>query len=353
MKRLIFIFSFAILGICANAQHLNFDAVEYYFSLTDSLRNDQPISESAWKKLLSFKGVQLYIKNNNLDEQTLKRYKRNFELAYMPRYDSIRTAQLKQKEKYFFIWVFNNYKTQEAELKSYYQNIKQHQKDYLDSLYANCYAMLPKKMHTKANNTTIYFIPLMNDAIAEGNDVVFTLYGAYHFDRLKYGALGGHELHHVLRKNKTNCNPNDTQLYQALTLLLNEGSADLIDKKYTASKDCPEDLVYFEFMMKYGFSTLATLDTAIMAHIDKKTEIQEKDIPNIVPMSGHIPGCYMATIIARNGFKNSIIENIDDPIKFVLLYHKVSKLDKEKCYQISDKTITYISKIKQRRAAKK
>ena len=36
-------------------------------------------------------------------------------------------------------------------------------------------------MWKQAKETTIYFIPLMNDAVAEEKDVVFTLYCAFLF----------------------------------------------------------------------------------------------------------------------------------------------------------------------------
>lgn len=337
------LFSFTTFG-----QKLNFDALEKYFSITDSLRQNIPLSQQSWKNLLSNKGIQLYIKNNALDESTLEIYRKNLEYVYMPKYDSLLNQRLKNREKYFILWVFNNYKLQELELKNYYKKIQTDNAEYVDSLYLNCNQMLPRKMWTKARNTTIYFIPLMNDAIAEGADLVFTLYGAYHFDKLKYGALGGHEIHHIIRKNKTTTSIKDKYLYEALTLILNEGSADLIDKKYTALRECPEDLAYYEYMMENGKSMLSTLDTSIIAHIDNSKQISKTDLQNIVPMSGHIPGCYMATIIDRNGLKNELIKNIDDPIKFVILYNKAASLDKDKPYKFSTKTIDYIKKIKRK-----
>lgn len=349
MKKTLHITFYLFLSISSFGQKLNFEAIDRYFSITDSLRQNIPLSDKSWNELLSYKGVELYIKNNALDPQTLKAYKRDLEIAYLPKKDSVLNERLKQIEKYFFVWVFNNYKTQEKELKNYYQKIKANPQMYLDSLYANGYSMLPKKMQKKADNTTIYFIPIMNDAVAEEHDVIFTLYGAYHYDRLKYGALGGHELHHVLRKNKSLDNSEkDKYLYEALTLLLNEGSADLIDKKYTALKECPQDLAYFDYLMEVSPNALAALDTTIMAHIDDVTKISEQDLPNIVPMSGHIPGCYMATIIDRNRFRKELIANIDDPIKFVLLYNKAAKIDKEKPFVFSDKTISYLKKLKQK-----
>lgn len=348
MKQKLILSFLLLISYCSFGQKLNFDALEKYFSITDSLRQNIPLSKKTWDNFLSDKGVQLYINNNVLDEATLELYRKNLEYVYMPKYDSLLNARLKNRDKYFVLWVFKNYKDQELELKNYYKKIEANKNDYLDSIYQNCYEFLPRKMWKKAKETTIYFIPLMNDAVAEEKDVVFTLYCVFHYDKLKYGALGGHELHHVIRKNKYTKNEKDKYLYEALNLLLNEGSADLMDKKYTALKECPEDLAFYEYLMENAKSTLPALDTAILKHIDNSKLISKADLQNIVPMSGHIPGCFMATIIERNGYKKELIKNIDDPIKFILLYNKAAKIDTEKPYTFSDKTLEYIKSIKQK-----
>lgn len=350
MKKLLYLLFISCTYFSASAQQLNFEAVDHYFKLTDNLRKDIPLSDESWNELLAYSGVQIYINNNGLDEQVLKSYRRNFEIAYMPRYDSILQARLKQPENYFVLWVFNNYKTQEQELKNYYQEIKANPNSYLDSIYAKAYTILPKKMQTKAEGTSIYFIPLMNDAVAEENSIVLTLYGAYHYDKLKFAALGGHEIHHVLRKTKQTESEEDRYVYEALTLLLNEGSADLLDKRFTASQECPDDLKYYEYLMEYGPITLSALDSAIIDHSTKTKQISKKDLQSIAPMSGHIPGCYMATIIERNGLAKAMISAIDDPVKFTLLYNKAAKIDRESPYYFSDQSISYIKKIKQKKA---
>ena len=347
MKNKWYILAFLLCHLTSKAQEINFDALTTYFSITDSLRQNIPLSKNTWRTFLAHKGVQLYISNNALDEKTMEVYRKNLEYVYMPKYDSLLNARLQKREQNFILWVFNNYKNQELELKNYYKHIEANKSAYLDSIYKNCYAFLPRKMWKKANETTLYFIPLMNDAVAEEKDIVFTLYCAYHYDKLKYGALGGHEIHHVLRKTKHTRSEKDQYLYEALTQVLNEGSADLMDKKYTASTECPEDLAYYEYLMESAKSSLTLLETAISEHIQNVKQIDKTDLPQIVPMSGHIPGCFMAAVIERNGFKKELMKNIDDPIAFVLLYNKSARIDAEKPFVFSDQTIEYIQKIEQ------
>lgn len=346
MRKVFLIVFIGLVSLTTRGQKLNFDAVEYYFKITDSLRQNHPLSQQTWKKFLGHPGLSLYLKNQNFDSLYLEAYRKNLEYVYMPKHDSILNLRLKNNQKYFLAYLINNYKVKEQALKSYYQKIRENPSIYLDSVYTNCYTMLPEKMRKKAVQTTFYFIPFQNDAVAEDNDVVFTLYCAYHFDKLKFGALGGHELHHLLRKNKTIKSQKDKYLYEALTLLLHEGSADLIDKSYTTHPDCPVDLKYFEFFMDNCSNYLAQLDSAIQQHAANRAMITSKNIPALVTMSGHIPGCYMAYLIEKHGFKNELIRNVNDPITFILLYNKAAKSDKEKPYCFSEITIRYLTKIR-------
>lgn len=202
MKRNLIVLFFLMFSGPIFSQNLNFEAIERYFSVTYSLRQNIPLSQKTWNELLAYPGIKRYLDNQNFDPSVLEAYRKNMEYVYMPKYDSILQIRVKNREKYFTAYIINNYKNAEQDFKNYLKQIKDHPEAYLDSLYRNCHTMLPQKMQQKAQNTTIYFTPLWNDAVAEGDDIVLTLYCAYYFDKLKYGALAGHEIHHVLRKNK-------------------------------------------------------------------------------------------------------------------------------------------------------
>ena len=347
-KKTITILFFVAFFVPAFALKINVEPVEKYFAITDSLRHNISISVKTWNNFLKQDGIQLYLKNQGFDSLYLDEYRKAMEIVYMPENDSILKVRLKNYEEHFLIWTINNYKTEEADFKKYIANIKRNENDFLTVNYKMCYAYLPKKMQKKATNTTFYFIPIFNDAVAEGDDVIFTLYCAYHFDKLKNGVLGGHEIHHVLRKNKILLTTKDSVVYEALTLVLNEGSADLIDKKYTADKECPIDMAYYSYFIDEGKNYIANLDSAIINHSLSKKTMTKKVLQSVVPMSGHIPGCFMATVIERNGLKSEMIKRIDDPIQFLLLYNKAAKMDKQKPSIFSDITINYIKTIKQK-----
>ena len=99
MKQIHLIIFLLFFSLSVNGQQLNFEALDKYFSITDSLKQNIPLSQESWKNLLSSAGIQLYIKNNSLDESTLEIYRKNLEYAYMPKYDSLLKARLMNREK--------------------------------------------------------------------------------------------------------------------------------------------------------------------------------------------------------------------------------------------------------------
>ncbi|MFZ1498049.1 MAG: DUF5700 domain-containing putative Zn-dependent protease [Saprospiraceae bacterium] len=347
-KRRITILIFFYFSVPIFGQKINIEPVEKYFAMTDLLRQNISISTKTWNDFIRYDGIQLYLQNQGFDSSYLEDYRKTMEIVYMPKNDSILKVRLQNNEKYFLVWEINNYKIEEENFKQYIANLKLNSNEFLNTNYKMCYEYLPKRMQKKAAKTTLYFIPLYNDAVAEGNDIIFTLYCAYHFDKLKNGVLGGHEIHHILRKNKKLLTTKDSIIYEALTLVLNEGSADLIDKKYTADKQCPIDMAFYSYLIDEGKNYIANLDSAIIDHISIKKAMTKKDFQSIVPMSGHIPGCFMATVIERNGLKDEMIKHIDDPIQFFLLYNKAAKIDIQKPYIYSDITINYLKTIKQK-----
>ena len=339
---IVFGFSHFLIG-----QNIDVSAVERYFKMTDSLKNDNPLSKSTWESFLNMNGLKLYAANQGFDKAYLELYRASMEIVYMPKNDSTLKIQLKKPEKYFLVHIINQYKVHEQAFKSYIKNIEQDKEGYIRTMYKNCYDVLPKRMHKMAENSTLYFIPIFSDAVAEDKDVVVTLFCAYFMDKIKNGAVLGHEIHHVLRKNKTMTAGVDSALYVILTQILNEGSADLIDKKLTEKPECPDELKYSEYILAYSEGMVGKLDTAILNHINKSAAITKKEISDIAPMSGHVPGYYMALVIDRNGFRKNLIKAIDDPIQFILLYNKAAKMDAEKPHVISEISINYLKKIKQ------
>jgi hypothetical protein len=329
------------------AQTINTFAATRYFELTDSLRLGRAISDDLWESFLRLEGNSQYIQNQAYSEKYLNRFRKDLEVVYMPQHDSLLQERLKDPRQHYNTYLIHFYKAHEPELREYLQQILDDRESYLASLYAETYSMLPKRMHRTKPEATLYFNALGNDAVANQGNVVLTLWGSYVYDREKYGILGGHELHHLVRKQKQYVvAEKDESLLLMLQLLLNEGPPDLIDKRYTMAESVPEDMRYGSYLLQLGEQQLPKVDEAIRNMASGIKTYNSKEIrQQVIGMSGHIPGFYMADIIERNGLKKQLIANIDDPFQFIYIYNKAAKKDKAKPVLFSKETIAYLKKV--------
>ncbi|RIJ42331.1 DUF5700 domain-containing putative Zn-dependent protease [Pontibacter oryzae] len=347
MKTLFTLILLLTCGHFIQAQTIDATAAVRYFELTDSLRQGKPFSDDLWKSFLSLEGNAQYIQNQAYNEKYLNRFRKDLEVVYMPQHDSILLERLKDPRQHYNTYLIHFYKANEPQLREYLQNILADKDAYLASLYAETYTMLPKRMHRTKPEATLYFNALGNDALANKGNVVLTLWATYMYDKVKYGILGGHELHHLVwQMKKYDVKEKDKSLLLMLGLLLNEGAPDLIDKHYTMAESMPEDMKFGSYMLQLGEAQMPKVDEAIRYIASgTKTYTSQEIKQQVIGMSGHIPGFYMADVIERNGLKKKLITNIDNPFEFVYLYNKAAKKDKAKPFLFSNEAITYLKKV--------
>ncbi|MBF8964131.1 hypothetical protein I0P70_12825 [Pontibacter sp. FD36] len=344
------LFTLLLLLTCsciAKAQKIDAEAATRYFELTDSLRQGRAVSDELWKNFLSLEGNNQYIRNQGYNEKYLNRFRKDMEVVYMPQHDSLLQERLKDPQQHYNTYLIHFNKANEPQLQEYLQKILHDQDAYLASLYAKTYSMLPKRMHHTRPELTLYFNALGNDAVANHGNVVLTLWGTYVYDRENYGILGGHELHHAVRSQKKYAvAEKDESLLLMLQLLLNEGAPDLIDKHFTMSENMPEDMRWGNYLLQLGQTQLPKVDEAIREMAaGTKVYTSQQIKQQVIGMSGHIPGFYMADVIARNGLKKKLIANIDNPFQFIYLYNRAAKKDKAKPVQFSKESIAYLKEV--------
>lgn len=329
------------------AQTIDATAANRYFEMTDSLRKGKPVSDELWKGFLNLEGNSQYIQNQSYSEKYLNRLRKDLEVVYMPQHDSLLQERLKDPRQHYNTYLFHFYKANEPQLREYLQKIITDREAYLASLYAETHSLLPKRMHHTKPEVTLYFNALGNDAVVNHGNVVLTLWGSYVYDREKFGILGGHELHHIVRKQKEYVvAEKDESLVLMLQLLLNEGPADLIDKRYTMAESVPEDMRFGGYMLQLGENQLPKVDETIREMAAGTKTYNNNEIKQqVIGMSGHIPGFYMADVIERNGLKKKLIANIDNPFQFIFIYNKAAKKDKAKPFIFSDEAIAYLKQV--------
>lgn len=346
MKKLFTLLALFSVCHCLRAQTLDGTAATRYFELADSLKQGFSISPQTWKDFLKVEGNKLYIENQNFKDGYLEKYRKEMEVVYMPQHDSILQRKLQDPRRYYLTYVIYQYKAHESELLDYLDKLSSSKNDYIKSMYENAYLMLPKKFQKESPDTKLHFIAMENDAVAQNGNIVFTLWAAYNFDKVKYGALAGHELHHVLRKPKQyEIAEKDKGLLMLLNKVLNEGGPDLIDKKFTMSSGFPENMRFGEYFLVTGEKSLPLIDAAITEMATEKKEYTTKEMSRLIGSSGHIPGFYMSNVIERNGLRRKLIRNIQDPFQFVYLYNKAAKKDKAKPFVFSDEAIAYLQQV--------
>lgn len=339
------------------SQSINTIPLDAYWKMIEPLKRGDSLSHETWKDFLNIEANKIYVENQGFSSVYLESLRKNIEYVYMPKYDSLLKARLKNIEldpaSHWLTYKVYVYKKNEDSLKSYEQKLKNH--DYIDKMYTNAWQWLPKKLKKTDTSVTIYFLGIENDAIAGEGTVIATLWSAYNQDKLKQGILGGHEMHHVLRKGieLKNIAENEKGIIYFLNSVLNEGSADMIDKSFMLKheSELPMEYQFSNFELFQADSIIRQVDTALLKMEKSKGELfkPEKDYRNLIRWSsGHCPGYYMTDIIVKNGFKKQLLKNIQNPFYFVYLYNKAASRDNNKPPLFSKSSIAYIKKMEKK-----
>jgi len=314
-----------------------------YFEITAKLKQGDSLSRSDWKSFLSNEAIKDYMADQGVNEQYFESYRKNMQIVYMPKNNSILQKRLADPNSYWLTYMINQYKVDEDDMKEYLKRIDSDPKSYFDKSYQYAYSALPKTAHKKLPNLKVAIIPIHNDAHAQDGLIIYTLLCAYKNDQNRLGALGGHELHHMLRPQPSfDIEPDDNSIIMAMYRVLNEGSADMVDKKYmtdTASRLMPSQK-YFQEFFDEGKKILPLMDSLFSQDVKNRKSLKVRDYFKGTPYtSGHVPGTYMAHYIEKNGLKNEFIKSLDDPFSFFLIYDRASKKDKSKPFRFSKASI--------------
>lgn len=319
-----------------------------YFKLTDNLRNDKPLDKETWNQFLKNEAMQVYIKDQGFDDNFIDNYRKIMEVVYMPKNAVALQERLKDPMKNWWFYIINEYKVNEDNMKKYLIDIKKDPKGYFDTCYQYTYAMLPKKYQKKAPEFKVSIIPIHNDAHIESEWMVFTLIAAYFHDANRMGAMGGHELHHVLRPHLVfEVEDQDKVVISLLQKVLNEGSADLTDKVYEG-KNAVKLLEYqretgLEFITD-GAKVIKNIDSLLSVQPLDRSSLKMNKLINYWNTSGHVPGFYMSNIIEKGGYKKELIKHVYDPFEFVYLYDKASRKNKN-AYVLSSNTMNLVREL--------
>ena len=331
----------------ASAQGINMEAVTKYWELTDSLKQNKPITDAQWEHFININGNKTYA-SSEFDSVRLARYRKAIEIAYMPANDSLLQARLRAKD--WYVILAKRYKDEEAQLKIYLANITE-KPDYFNRAYQYVYEYLPARSQHRVKDIKLYYNCLSNDAISGADGLFFSLLSVIDNSKTKTGTLEAHELHHRLREEiniSKKQDPKNAGLLWAIHNIPNEGIADMIDKTW----EKPEDIK--EWLIDSAPATIKSLDSCIMVLALNTDSVQtEKYYRNLLKRTtGHMPGFYMAQMIVKNGYKQQMIDGSDDPFVFFYLYNHAAAKDAAHPVVFSATSIAYLQMLERRCKAK-
>lgn len=344
-------------SLCTCAQTIDTMPLDAYWKLIEPLKKNNSLSQHDWANFLAIEANKTYIDNQGFDAKYLEKLRQNIEYVYMPKYDSLLNARIvainKDPASYWITYKVYVYKKYEQQLKEYEKQLLN--PTYLDLMYKQAFSWLPKKLQKKDTSAHFYLLGIENDAIAGEGVIIATLWNLYNQDRINMGSTAGHEMHHNLRQPLAfkNVSEADAGILYLLGSILNEGSADMIDKvsNIKFENKIPSELRYKDFLLNQADSivTVINKDLVLMANPKNSIFKTEKDYRQLIRWtSGHCPGYYMADIIVRNGYKRQMIENIQNPFQFIYLYNKAAIKDKQKPTLFSKIAIEYVQKLEKK-----
>ncbi|MDO7742553.1 MAG: hypothetical protein MUP99_02235 [Pedobacter sp.] len=343
---------FFLLSMPSSAQTLIDSSCTKYFQITDRLKKGDTLSRTDWKKFISDKAIVDYMNDQGVDEAYFESYRKNMQIVYMPQNEVLLQKRLTEPFKYWLTYMIYQYKKNETGMKAYLQRIENDPQAYFNTCYQYAYTALPKSAHKKLPELKVAIIPIHNDAHAQDGLIIYTLLCAYMNDYNRPGALGGHELHHMLRPQPNfEIKAEDDGVVMAMYRVLNEGSADMVDKKYmtdTASRLLPTQRYYQEFFDE-GKKILPHMDSLLQTGPELWTKLKTREFFEGTPYSsGHVPGTYMSHYIEKNDMKTDLLKSLDDPFYFFLIYDRAAKKDKDHPFSFSTTAIKNIKQLRKK-----
>jgi hypothetical protein len=340
------------------SQTINTDAIVAFWTVVDRLEADQPLDDSLWNGYISLHGNKSYMEHNRSDVQVAE-HRKFLSFVFRPSMtDSLKAAKPNSVEPGDDMLENLLYiKANERRLRAYTKVITS--QDYLEACERLARKYLPAKVNPLPKDLTIYIMAMSFDAAVQPPSMYFGISIVYELDKYMKGAIAAHEFHHQMRVQKVpdirqgRLTSADTATIVAVSMINNEGSADLVDKMVQLDN---MDKIYGAPQMIHWFMDSATevimrLDSCIRLNatvtgVEGYVTVRQF-LKTMVYSSGHIPGMYMADVIRRNGLEKELIEHNDNAFHIIYLYNEAAAKDSSRPPVFSVAAIAYLRRLEQ------
>ena len=336
-----------LLSPASHAQTINTEAATAYWHLTDGLRRNEPLTDQAWQTFLAIPANRIYARECFTGPDDVARYRRILEQVYRPGADSLVQAKLRANSWYYVL--LTDYKQHETEYKQFLAETVA-KPAFLEAMYTYAYAYLPARNHTRLPDLKLAYVAIGNDATSQDEGIFFSLRDARDNAVVRPGLLEAHELHHQLRsqKNFGSLAPADAGLLWSLSSALNEGLADLTDKKVLL-EESSDSVGVRNWLLRPAPTAIYRIDSTIQVLAAGGPATPERFYRQLTQGSnGHIPGFFMAYTIVRNGYRTSLLDHADDPLAFALLYQQAARKDPHHPPIFSAASVHYLQQLARR-----
>jgi len=353
MKIIVAFILFLLIPCISYSQKINTDAITKFWQVVDYLKTDKPLNDKVWNDYFSLTGNKEYMEANR-SEENMKAHRKYLELLFRPSFaDSVKTIEAHLKD-YENDEIFQNLyfiKLNELRLRPFSKEIQQHA--YFENSIKLAKEYLPtEKFDNIPASLTIYIMAMTYDAAVQDSVMYLGISCVFDLDRFQKGSILAHELHHILRINKTSnieLSPRDSATVDIINQINNEGCADLIDKHIFLDHKSEITMapVVKNWLLSTADNTIRKLDSCFILNSSSNNTFITSDDFRILTgrSSGHVPGFYMVDIIKRNGYMKELIHDSDNPFNFIFLYNKAAKTDKSQPSIFSKKTIRYLRQL--------
>lgn len=312
----------------ASGDAIDLGAIELFWQIVDLLSQDEEPSPELWEALFATPGYSALTQS----EFEPSFFHESFRLAYMPSLNDSFSRALEEEKNHRRLRHYRKVVERRAELETFSENLKHSNRMTEFSRLAA--EWLPRPSPDKPAPLAV----VVFDMDARGYDpIVIDLLAAKELDLDSFLA---HEAHHWYRNDRATIDwddgePHEADLLWTLYQVQGEGIADQIDKRPWIEGEVPPPAVREDYTRSYFDalaatpSTIRALDSLLVA-FDAATEIDEQAtigarVAELVPMSGHPTGYYMARTILETLGRERLVTDIANPVAFFLTYDEAAR----------------------------
>ncbi len=304
---------------------LDFRGVDFFWRILDMFQSGTRLQHEVWERLFGTPGYAALTKS----EFSRDDLRQAMSIAFDPN-RAFEARSSNGTELGRFVEHFRKVADRRSEIEAVLEGLKDRAARLGDTVSDLVRGYLPTE--TRLEDIRVAFVFFELDARGHDCIVVDALLAAEMGELID--VLIGHEFHHqcrdaILCYDKESVERQDKDIMWVLNQVQAEGIADHIDKPRWFYGENPVD-AYSQLVERYRYEvqiadeTLGLMDRVIETGCIKGQSHEEigKSIREILPLSGHPIGYFMANRISEANLTTEMIQSVGNPFEFFKLYNR-------------------------------